>query len=184
MDVGLVLFPMAVGVAIMAQPAARIYPKVGPRKMMIAGFTGTVLLTFALALVDYGTSNWWIALNMFLRGLAFAFLIIPLQAATFATIRPEDTGRASSIFNVGRQVAASLGVAILATALTNRLGFHDASLGDPATRDGALLAFQDAFIFAGAMTILGILASFLIDDEKAAHALETEGAFASEATVS
>jgi hypothetical protein len=67
-------------------------------------------------------------------------------------------------------VAASFGVAILATALTNRLGYHDAALADPATRDAALTAFQDTFLFAGVVSILGILACFLIDDEKAAEA--------------
>jgi MFS family permease len=151
--------------------------------MMIAGFIGGMLLTFHLALVDYDTSGWWIALNMFLRGMSFGLLIIPIQAATFATIRPEDTGRASSIFNVGRQVAASLGVAILATVLATRLTDHNAILGDPATREAALAAFHDAFIFAGCMCILGILASFLIDDEKAAHAMKTEMAEPVEAVV-
>jgi EmrB/QacA subfamily drug resistance transporter len=170
LDAGLVTFPMAIGVALMAQPAAKLYPVIGPRKMMIVGFAGQMVLTMALALVDYETSDWWVAANMFVRGLFFGLLIIPIQAATFATIRPEDTGRASSIFSVGRQVAASLGVAIMATALTTRLTHHNAILGDPGTRDGALLAFQDAFIFAGALVILGILACFLIDDEKAAQA--------------
>jgi predicted MFS family arabinose efflux permease len=174
LDTGLMLFPMALGVAVMAQPAAKFYPRIGPRKMMIAGFIGTMLLTFHLATVDYDTSAWWVALNMFLRGISFGLLIIPIQAATFATIKPEDTGRASSIFSVGRQVAASLGVAILATVLANRLGYHDAVLADPATQEGALAAFHDAFIFAGAMAILGILASLMLDDEKAANALAPE----------
>jgi MFS family permease len=174
LDAGLAVFPMAIGVAVMAQPAAKFYPRIGPRKMMIAGFFATMLLTFALALIDYETSAWWVALNMFLRGMAFGLIIIPIQAATFATIKPEETGRASSIFSVGRQVAASLGVAILATVLTNRLGFHDAVLGDPSTADAALNAFHDAFIFAGFMGILGILACFLIDDKKAAHAMDAE----------
>jgi EmrB/QacA subfamily drug resistance transporter len=174
LDTGLALFPMALGVATMAQPAAKLYPKIGPRRMMIAGFFFTMLLTFALAWVDYETSSWWIALNMYLRGLAFGLLIIPIQAATFATIRPEDTGRASSIFSVGRQVAASLGVAILATVLANRLTTHDAVLGDPSTQAGALSAFHDAFIFAGVMAIFGILASLLIDDKKALHAASGE----------
>jgi MFS family permease len=176
-DVGLITFPMAVGVALMAQPAAKMYGKVGPRKMMIIGFAGNMLMTLHLAFVDYETSNWLIAANMFFRGMSFGFLIIPMQAATFATISPEATGRASSIFNVGRQVAASLGVAILATALTNRLDYHNAVLGDVATRGEALAAFQDAFLFATALSLLGVLACLLIDDEKAAAATHA-GAFA------
>jgi EmrB/QacA subfamily drug resistance transporter len=173
-DVGLVLFPMAVGVAIMAQPAARLYAKVGPRRMMIAGFTGNMAMTAVLAVVGYGTSDWLIAGNMLVRGMFFGLLIIPLQAATFATISPEATGRASSLFSVTRQVAASLGVAVMATALTNRLGYHDAALGDTATRAGALSAFQDTFLFAAVVSVFGIVACFLIDDGKAAAAATGE----------
>jgi EmrB/QacA subfamily drug resistance transporter len=169
-DVGLVTFPIAIGVAMMAQPAAKLYPKIGPRRMMIVGFTGNMAMTAALALINYGTADWLIGANMFVRGLFLAFLFIPLQAATFATISPEATGRASSIFSVSRQVAASFGVAILATALTSRLSFHDALLADAATRDAALSAFQDTFLFAGAVSVLGIVACFLIDDQKAAEA--------------
>jgi EmrB/QacA subfamily drug resistance transporter len=169
-DVGLVTFPLAVGVALMAQPAAKLYPKIGPRRMLMFAFAGNMVLTAGLALVDYNTSDWLIGGSMLIRGMFFSFLFIPLQAATFATISPEATGRASSLFSVTRQVAASLGVAILATALTNRLGVHEAFLGDPATRDAALAAFQDTFLFAGLLSIPGILACFLIDDEKAAQA--------------
>ncbi|HLF79695.1 MAG TPA: MDR family MFS transporter [Dehalococcoidia bacterium] len=175
-DVGLVTFPMAIGVAMMAMPASKLYPKIGPRRMMVAGFTGNMLMTGVLVLVSYGTSDWLIAGSMLVRGMFFGLLVIPMQAATFATIRPEDTGRASSIFSVSRQVAASLGVAILATALTNRLDFHEAVLGDPATRTAALSAFHDAFLFAAAVSVLGILACFFIDDEKAAAAHEGEQA--------
>jgi hypothetical protein len=67
-------------------------------------------------------------------------------------------------------VASSLGVAVIATVLTNRLVYHDAVLGDPATQGAALAAFQDTFIFAGALGVLGIIASLWIDDRKVAEA--------------
>jgi EmrB/QacA subfamily drug resistance transporter len=175
-DVGLMTFPMALGVAMMAPLAAKLYPNLGPRRMMVAGFTGNMLMTVALALVGYDTSNWLIAANMLVRGWFFGLLIVPLQAATFATISPEATGRASSIFSVSRQVAASLGVAILATVLTSRLDFHGAVLGDPEARDAALTAFHDAFLFAGGLSVLGIIACLFVDDQQAARAaLQPEG---------
>jgi EmrB/QacA subfamily drug resistance transporter len=169
-DVGLITFPTAIGVAVMAQPAARLYPMIGAQRMLLAGFAGAIAANFALALIDYGTSDWWIAANMFVRGLFFGLVIIPIQTVTFATIRPEAMGRASSIFNTVRQVGSSLGVAVLASALTNRLGYHDAVLGDPATRDAALTAFQDTFMIAGALGVLGLVASLFIDDRKLTEA--------------
>jgi EmrB/QacA subfamily drug resistance transporter len=170
-DVGLITFPMAVGVAMMAGPASKLYPRIGPRRMMLAGFAGNVATTAALALVDYGTSDLLIAANMLVRGLFFGLLIIPLQAGAFATISPEATGRASSIFSVSRQIAASLGIAVLATVLTGRLGAHDAALADPATRDAALTAFQDTFLIGAALSLPGVLAALLMDDSKALAAM-------------
>ncbi len=166
---GLTTFPQAIGVAMMAQPAGRLYPYVGPRRMMVAGLTGATLATVAFLLIGLDTNQWWIRLIMLFRGWSFAFTMIPLQVAVFATIRSEDTGRATAIFNAGQQVAASFGVAILATALSNRFLHYGATLGDPATRHGALLAFHDAFVPAIALSALGVVvAALLIDDKEAA----------------
>jgi EmrB/QacA subfamily drug resistance transporter len=173
-DVGLLTFPMALGVALMAQPASKMYPKIGPRRMMLVGFVGNLLMTATLALVGYETNDLWIAANMLVRGLFFGLMIIPLQAASFATISPEATGRASAIFNVSRQVAGSLGIAVMASILTSRLGAHDAAMADPATRDAALTAFQDTFLIGAILTIPGILVTLLMDDEKALAANGTE----------
>jgi MFS family permease len=136
--------------------------------MMMAGMAGVVVTTLAFLLVDLETSQWWIRLIMLARGWSFALTLIPIQTATFATISSEDTGRASAIFNAGRQVAASFGVALLATVLTNRLTHHEAELGNPLTRDGALTAFHEGFLVAAGLGVLGIVASLLIDDKAAA----------------
>lgn len=165
---GLTTFPQAIGVVMMVQPAGRLYAHIGPRKMMMAGMAGISASTFALLAVDLETSQWWIRLIMLSRGWAFALTLIPLQTATFATISAEDTGRASAIFSSLRQVAASLGVALLATVLTTRLDAHDAQLYNPATRDGALLAFHDAFFVAGLLGVVGFFAAMLISDREAA----------------
>jgi EmrB/QacA subfamily drug resistance transporter len=166
---GLTTFPQAIGVAMMAQPAGRLYRYVGPRRMMTLGLTGATLATIAFLSIDLNTSQWWIRGIMLFRGWSFAFTMIPLQVAVFATIRSEDTGRATAIFNAGQQVAASFGVAILATALSNRFQHYGATLGDPATRFGAVLAFHDAFVPAIALAALGIVvAALLIDDKEAA----------------
>ena len=172
LDVGLMTFPIALGVAVMSKPAASLYESVGPRRLLVVGLSGNMVMTLLLAFVNYDTSSWLIAGNMFVRGLFLAFVFVPMQAVAFATISPEATGRASSIFSVTRQVAASFGVAVLATALTNRLDFHQAILGAPETRDAALVAFQDTFIFAGVLGIAGIVAAFFIDDRAVSEASE------------
>lgn len=77
--------------------------------------------------VGLDTSEWTIRALMFGRGLTIGFGFIPLQAAAFARIRPESTGRASALFQAQRQAGAAVGVAVLATILLER---RDALVGD------------------------------------------------------
>ncbi len=168
LESGLTTFPQALGLGLMAPVAGRLYGRVGPSRLMMTGLAGVALTSFAFLLVDLHTARWWISFVVFLRGLSFALMLVPLQATTFATIRSEDTGRASAIFNASRQVSASFGVALLATVLTNRLSHHNAVLGLAQTRDGALLAFHDAFIAAGIIALIGVAVALLISDKEAA----------------
>ncbi|MEP6871033.1 MAG: MDR family MFS transporter [Anaerolineaceae bacterium] len=168
---GLTTFPMAIGVMVMAQPTSRIYRIVGPRRLIAAGLIVASLTSFALAATDFETSQWVIRELMFIRGLGFGLMLVPLQAATFATIAPADTGRASSLYSVSRMVGQSFGVAVIATVLTNRLAYHGAFLGAAAPapiRDHALLAFRDGFIVAGILTLMGMVVALFIKDRDAA----------------
>jgi len=172
LESGLITLPQAIGVAIMVQPVLRLYPHVGPRRLVMIGTAGGTLATLAFLLIDLNTNQWWFLPIMIARGFSFAFCIVPIQAVAFATISSEDTGRASAIFNAGRQVAASFGVALLGTVLTNRLTHYAAvPLGNPFARHGALLAFHDAFIVASIVVGLAVLAALLISDRKAAHTM-------------
>ena len=165
---GLTTFPMAVGLIMVMPFASRVYMRIGPRRMMMAGLLVMGLSTLAWTLMDLQTSQWWLRLMMLVRGWGFAFMLIPSQTATFATIKPQDTGRASAAFSSIRQVAGSLGVALMGTVLANRLGHFGAQLGNPRTRPGAVFAFHDAFFVAALLAGIGIVAALLIDDRLAA----------------
>jgi MFS family permease len=167
LESGLTTFPMAIGVMLMAQPASRIYRVVGPRRMIGAGIVTMGLTTLALMTVDLHTSLWWVRALMLIRGLGFGFVLVPLQAATYATVAPSDTGRATALYNAASQVASSFGVAIAATALTSRLSDHGAALG-PFSPDGAILSFHDVYLLIGLLTLAGAAVALLISDRAAA----------------
>jgi EmrB/QacA subfamily drug resistance transporter len=177
---GLTTFPQAIGVVMMVQVAGRIYNNVGPRRMMAAGMLGSAVSTLMFVFIDLETSQWWIRLIMLCRGMSFALVLIPIQTATYTTIKPQAMGRASAIFNANRQVAASLGVALLASVLTNRLAANDAILGNPATVDAALTAFRQSFAVATGLALLGMVAALFINDREAMSVLRPAQAAAPE----
>jgi len=170
---GLTTFPQALGTIAMSQLSTRMYPKIGPRRMMFAGGLGTAVLTAGFLFVDLETSLWWIRGIMFARGIFFSLSLVPIQAATYSTISRQDQGRASSLFNTNRQVASSVGVAILATVLTQSLATQTHGATTPqALADGALTAFHYAFAVAVVLALLAALFALFIHDEDAKASME------------
>jgi EmrB/QacA subfamily drug resistance transporter len=171
---GLTTFPQAIGVMVSSQLAGRLYPRIGPRRMMVFGMFGAAATVSAFTFVDLTTNLWIIRALMFTRGAFMAFAFIPLQAATYATITPADTGRATAIYSTQRQVAAALGVATLATVLATTTQQH---LAGVATTSAAAVsaahvsAFHDVFLAASFLALLGAGVSLLVRDEDAARTM-------------
>lgn len=169
---GLVTFPQALGVMAIAPLLARIYPLVGPRRLVAVGLTIASLTTLPLVFMDLETELWWIRLAMFARGMGFGLMLIPLQTAAFATISMARTGRATAVFNATRQVAQSFGVAVIATVLTSRLATRGAELGPlPIDAAASVIAFGETFVATAVLIALGVLAALLIRDREAAPTL-------------
>lgn len=171
LEAGLTTFVMAIGVMLVAQPSSRIYRVVGPRRMIMAGLTVCALVTLALTQLNLGANLWEVRALMFARGLGFGFVLVPLQAATYAQISPAQTGRATALYNATSQVASSLGVAVAASYLTSRLTHYGGQLGNPAARGAQLSAFQDGFMLMGVLSLIGVGVAFLIRDRDAASTM-------------
>jgi MFS family permease len=169
-EAGLTTFPQAIGMVLMVQVSSRLYPRVGPRRMLAIGLAGLCITSALFLLVGLETDLWWIRGIMFLRGVAVSFALVASQTATFSTIKSEETGRASALFNTNRQVAASVGVAVLTTVLTEASAI--VSAGTVATAQDQLLAFHIAFGASLVFGVLGIVFALRIHDEDAAATLQ------------
>ena len=63
-------FPEALGVMAGSQIAGRVYPRIGPRRMLTAGMAGFAAITALMVTVGPGTSLWWVRALMLLLGLS------------------------------------------------------------------------------------------------------------------
>jgi EmrB/QacA subfamily drug resistance transporter len=168
LDSGLSTFPEAVGVMAGAQLATRwLYPLLGPRRHITGGLVGVAISIGLLGLLGPGTSLWWARLLMLTLGLAMAQVFVPVQAAAFATITPEATGRASTMFNTVRQIGGAIGVAVLTTAIVAIGPVHIVG-GHPVAN---LTAYRVAFVVAAAVALIGTACSLTIRDADAARTI-------------
>ncbi len=162
---GLSTFPEALGVMGGAQLASRVlYPRLGPRRHITIGLTGTAASIGLLALMGPQTSLWWARLLMLTLGLSMAQVFVPVQAASFATITPAATGRASTMFNAIRQLGGAIGVAVLTTAIV-LVGPVHLVAGHPVPN---LTAYRVAFLVAAAVCLCAVPCSLSIRDADAA----------------
>jgi EmrB/QacA subfamily drug resistance transporter len=117
MDSGLTTFPEAVAIGLISGPVARLFPKVGPRRLLLAGFGGLALSAGLLSRAGLSTSLWWIRGLCFLLGISVAFIMLSSQAAAFARIPSPSTGHASAIFTTLQRTSMSVSVAVLSALL-------------------------------------------------------------------
>jgi MFS family permease len=164
---GLTTFPQAFGVLISSQFAGRLYARIGPRRLMTGGlFTAGLVISMFIS-IDQDTNLWLIRAMMFARGLCMGFAFVPMQAASYATIAPADNGRASAIFSTQRQVAVSIGVAVLASVLASYMSLSRPP-STPQEIADSLTGYRVAFGMATMFALLGALAAWFIRDSDAA----------------
>ena len=156
---GLTTFPEAIGVVTSTQIVARLYPRVGPRRLMVVGLLIVASAIVLLAVVGLDGGPWTVRVLMFLVGAGMACIFLPNQAASLATISRAQTGRATTIANVQRQLGAAIGVAALSSVLAAAGG---------AGGDAGVEAFRAALFVAATFAIVGALAAVRVPDEEAA----------------
>jgi EmrB/QacA subfamily drug resistance transporter len=165
---GLSTFPEAVGVMAGAQLASRVlYPRLGPRRHITIGLVTVSVVTALISTLGASASLWWARLLMFALGLGMGQVFVPTQAAAFATISSEATGRASTLFNAVRQLGGAVGVALLTTAIvvvgpTRMVGGHVVA---------DFLSYRVAFLVSAAFSLCATAGSLAIRDSEAAQTM-------------
>jgi EmrB/QacA subfamily drug resistance transporter len=153
LEAGSAICPEAFGVIIASQVISRrIYPAVGPRRIMVAG------------LLLIGTSVWLLRAIMFVMGFGVAAVFLPSQAAGFATVGAERTSVAATIFNAQRMIGGAIGVALL-TAIITALHPVRTVAG---VAEAYLPAFRYGLLVCAGVAVAAALAALTVRDADAA----------------
>jgi EmrB/QacA subfamily drug resistance transporter len=159
-DSGLTTFPEAVAIGFISGPVARLFPRIGPRRLVLGGFLGLALSTGLLAQAGPSISLWWIRAFCFLLGISVAFIMLSTQAAAFARVPSARTGHASAIFNTFQRTTMALGVAVLSAVLA-LAGGNVVGAAPPVS------AFHWVFLTNTVVALAGALLSLRIVDSDA-----------------
>jgi EmrB/QacA subfamily drug resistance transporter len=113
---GVSFLPMTVALLAGSAAAATLVPRFGARPLLLAGSVATAAGMFWLSrMPEHGTFAGALLGPGLVTGAGLGFLFVPVSLLALARVAGAESGVASSLLNAGRQVGASIGLAVLGT---------------------------------------------------------------------
>lgn len=145
---GLLLLPQALGSMAAVLIGGRLVDRIGVKAVVLPGLFLLALALWRFSFVTLSTPFLDFQVLLILRGFGLGLAIQPLTVAVLAEIKPAQLSQGTTINSVIRNVASSLGVAVLSTLVQTRTTFHYVRLAEQVTIDtpaGRLLQQLSAY---------------------------------------
>lgn len=160
---GLMMLPGAIVSGIMGLVAGKIFDEKGPRGLAIIG---AALLTFgslAFVFLTDTTPIWYMCVMFVVRSLGMSMLNMPLNTWALNVLDNEIIAHGTALGNTFRQVAGSLGTAVLITVMSMVTSSQSAQLG---ANKAMLLGIDVTFGIAAALAFTCLVLSIWKVKEK------------------
>jgi EmrB/QacA subfamily drug resistance transporter len=160
---GLHLLAWTASVTVVAPVAGRLVNRVGARPLAALGLAlqGAGMVWLALVATPH-VPYWEMIAPMLIAGAGVSMAMPAAQTAVLNAVAPEQIGKASGVFNTGRQLGGVFGVAVLALVFSKAGGYA----GPAAFSDG----FAPAIAVSGALSLAGAVAALAIPGRRVAPA--------------
>ena len=151
---GLVLLPGAIIMGAMGPIAGRLFDKHGPRVLALVGMGVLTLTTFCFAFL--GTETGLITLTVLYTVRLFSLSLVSMPITTWGmnALDNELVNHGTSVNNTFRQVAGSLGTAIIVSASTIAT---NASARVMTPTQASIFGIDVAFALAGVLCLIGFV---------------------------
>ncbi len=157
---GVALLP-SFGCALLATSLSGAFmPRLGAKRVMVMGLILAAAGCFGFAMVDTQTSYLLLACIIAVLGFGLASVLPAMTEAAISHAPRAQSGIASGMLNVSRQVGGVIGVAILGTLVGNQQSF--------------VSGMHLAFVIAGGVLVLGLLVAWAFVSEQARDSAQDE----------
>jgi EmrB/QacA subfamily drug resistance transporter len=129
-DVGLILLPAALIMALFMPVSGFLFDRIGARFLVPIGIFFLVYGTYHMSKLTIDTPHSYITFWMAVRNIGISLSMMPATTAGMNAVPVALAGRASSINNWIRQVLASFSIAIFTALLNHRQAYHASVLSD------------------------------------------------------
>lgn len=160
---GLLLLPGAIILGVMSPITGRLFDKFGGRILILLGLLLVTIGTLSFMFLTATTSSVFISVMYAIRLLGIALFMMPLTTISLNALDRESYSHGTAASTTLRQVAASIGTAILITIMTDGAKHSHLSNPESAMIHGMNLSFGTASLFTLAALVL---AFFVLKKDK------------------
>jgi EmrB/QacA subfamily drug resistance transporter len=165
LDTGLIMLPGTLTMVLFSLVVGKIYDKVGPFRLILAGIMIMGLATWQLSYLNLQTGMAFIAAWLVIRYIGISLSHMPVTNAGMTAIPAQFTGHASAVTNWIRQGTAALSVSIFSSILSARTLTHLKGI-DPTVSNASDLALsrsiQEVFVIGTILVLAAIPCTFLL----------------------
>ncbi|UZW15344.1 MDR family MFS transporter [Clostridium pasteurianum] len=158
---GLMLLPGAIVMGAMSPITGVIFDKIGAKIIGIIGFLILTVTTFFFAFLDLNTSLTFIIIVYAIRMAGISMVMMPLITAGINALPSNLIAHATAVNNTFRQVAASIGTAVLITVMTNAA--KNSTSKNPL--NAMVTGMDAAFLGAAILACVGLVLIFALKQE-------------------
>ena len=112
---GLAVAPRGLGSLFFMPVIGILTGKVDNRYLVCCGFIGTGLCTLWMGQSTLEIGQWSLFWPIILSGACMSLIFVPLATSTMGTLRNEEIGNASGLYNLMRNVGGSIGISVVNT---------------------------------------------------------------------
>lgn len=157
MNSGLIMGMQAVGAICTSRYSVKLFNQYGATRPIVIGLMGVII--FSLLILSISSPHQFILamIILFMRGIFSGLCGVPIQASSVIDIDKKDVNKANAIFNIGRQISISLGIALSSLLI---------SYGYKINAHTTYQTFHYAFIMIPIVGLLGIITALMMDNCK------------------
>jgi len=125
---GLAVSPRGIGAILIMPVIGVLTAKMDNRYLIASGFIVFGISAFWIANLTLQVSQWSLLWPIILSGAGSGLMFVPLSTATVGTLKNEQMGNATGLFNLLRNIGGSIGISVAETLVARREQVHRSEL--------------------------------------------------------
>jgi MFS transporter, DHA2 family, multidrug resistance protein len=121
---GIAVSPRGLGAVLVMPVVGLVTSKMDNRWLISIGFLIFAFASYWMAELTIQISQWSLTWSIIISGVGSGLVFVPLSTITMGTLRNEQIGNASGLYNLLRNIGGSVGISVVNTLVTRHTQVH------------------------------------------------------------